>query len=175
MLKDLFNLFRKPNYNKVMIHPLADVQSTQIGAATNIWQFSIVLKGARIGKNCNICAGVFIENDVVIANDVTIKNGVQLWDGVRLGDGVFVGPNVTFTNDQFPKSKHYPDQFAETIVEHGASIGANATILPGVTIASNAMVGAGAVVTRDVPAYAVVVGNPATVIRYTYDYKETLR
>jgi len=159
------------NLDKNLIHSLADVQSNQIGKDTRIWQFSVVLKGAQIGKNCNVCANVFIENDVIIGNNVTIKNGVQLWDGVRLGNSVFVGPNVTFTNDSFPRSRHYPETFAKTVVKDYASIGANATILPGVTIAEGAMIGAGAVVTRDVPPNAVVVGNPAAVIGYTNSMK----
>jgi len=147
------------------IHPLSDVQSKAIGEGTRIWQFSVVLAGARIGANCNICAQVFIENDVVIGDNVTIKNGVQLWDGLRVGNNVFIGPNVTFTNDLFPRSKVYPAEFLRTVVKSGASIGANATILPGVTIGENAMVGAGAVVTKDVPADAVVIGNPAKIVR----------
>ncbi|OIO66275.1 MAG: dTDP-6-deoxy-3,4-keto-hexulose isomerase [Zetaproteobacteria bacterium CG_4_9_14_3_um_filter_49_83] len=144
-----------------MIHSLADVQSEHIGSGTRIWQFCVVLSGARIGDNCNICAQVFIENDVVIGDNVTIKNGVQLWDGLRIEDGVFIGPNVSFTNDLYPRSKQYPDEFPRTVVKSGASIGANATILPGIIIHENAMVGAGAVVTRDVPAGVTVVGNPA--------------
>jgi acetyltransferase-like isoleucine patch superfamily enzyme len=146
-------------------HPLADVQSNDIGEGTRIWQFCVVFAGAKIGVNCNICAQVLIENDVVIGDNVTVKSGVQLWDGVRIEDNVFIGPNVTFTNDLFPRSKVYPEQFLQTIVKAGASIGGNATILPGVTIGEKAMVGAGAVVTKDVPAGAVVIGNPAKMVR----------
>lgn len=147
------------------IHHLADVKSEDIGDGTRIWQFCVVFPGAKVGSNCNICAQVLIENDVVIGNNVTIKSGVQLWDGMRIEDNVFIGPNATFTNDIFPRSKVYPQEFLRTTVKAGASIGANATILAGVTIGENAMVGAGAVVTKDVPAGAVVIGNPAKVVR----------
>jgi len=147
------------------IHPLSDVQAKYIGIDTRIWQYCVVFAGAKIGANCNICAQVLIENDVVIGDNVTIKSGVQLWDGVRIEDNVFIGPNVTFTNDLFPRSKVYPEQFLQTIVKAGASIGANATILAGLTIGENAMVGAGSVVTKDVPAGVVVLGNPAKIVR----------
>lgn len=147
-----------------MIHPLADVQTDRIGAGTRIWQFCVILKGATIGEECNICANCLVENDVVVGDRVTVKSGVQLWDGVRLEDDVFVGPNATFCNDLYPKSKRYPDKFLETRVCKGASIGANATILPGVTIGAGAMVGAGAVVTTDVPPGVTVVGNPARAV-----------
>ncbi len=150
-----------------MIHPLSDVQSTKIGEGTRIWQFVVVLKNATIGKHCNICANCFIENDVVIGDHVTVKSGVYLWDGVRLGDHVFVGPCAAFTNDKYPRSQHYPDQFPLTTVEEGASIGANATILPGITIGRQAMIGAGAVVTKNVPPFAIVVGNPARIVGYS--------
>lgn len=149
----------------MMIHPLSDVQSTNIGTDTRIWQFSVVLKDAVIGNNCNVCAHTLIESDVVVGNNVTIKSGVYLWDGLRIEDDVFIGPCVAFTNDKTPRSKQYPEVFLSTTVKKGASIGANATILPGVTLGEYCMIGAGAVVTKDVPAYAVVVGNPASVIR----------
>ena len=149
------------------IHPLSDVQSDNLGERTRIWQFCVVLPGAQIGKDCNICSNVFIENNVVIGDRVTVKCGVQLWDGLRVEDDVFIGPNVTFTNDPFPRSRQRPDVFAETVIRAGASIGANATILPGVTIGRDAMVAAGAVVTRDVPAHAIVKGNPARISGYT--------
>lgn len=148
------------------ISPAADVQTKNIGKGTRIWQYVVALPGARVGANCNICAQVLIENDVVIGDNVTVKSGVQLWDGVRLEDNVFVGPNATFTNDLFPRSKAYPSRFLTTVVKKGASIGANATILPGVVIGENAMVGAGAVVTRSVPPNAVVTGNPARIAGY---------
>ena len=149
----------------MMIHPLSDVQSTNIGTDTRIWQFSVVLKDAVIGDNCNVCAHTLIESDVVVGNNVTIKSGVYLWDGIRIEDDVFIGPCVAFTNDKTPRSKQYPEVFLSTTVKKGVSIGANATILPGVTLGEHCMIGAGAVVTKDVPAYAVVVGNPASVIR----------
>ncbi|XZG70785.1 acyltransferase [Chitinibacteraceae bacterium HSL-7] len=148
-----------------MIHPLSDVQSSAIGANTNIWQFVVVLPGAAIGAECNICANCFLENDVIVGDRVTVKSGVQLWDGIRIEDDVFIGPNVTFSNDRFPRSKEYPEVFPKTTVQRGASIGANATILPGVVIGSGAMVGAGSVVTKDVPPNAVVMGVPARVTR----------
>lgn len=145
-------------------HPLADVQSTTIGEGTRVWQFTVVLPGARIGSNCNICAQVFIENDVEIGDNVTVKCGVQLWDGLRIENNVFIGPNVTFTNDPFPRSKRHLAKYPKTLVKSGASIGANATILPGITIGENAMIGAGSVVTKDVPANMTAVGNPAVII-----------
>ena len=147
------------------IHPLADVQSKNIGEDTKIWQFCVVLPNAIIGNNCNINAQVLIENDVIIGDNVTVKSGVQIWDGTRIENNVFIGPNATFTNDLLPRSKEYPESFSGITLKNGASIGANATILPGVTIGERAMVGAGAVVTKDVPDYAIVVGNPAKVIR----------
>ena len=148
------------------VHPQAICESAQVGEGTRVWAFAHVLPGARIGRDCNICDGVFIEDDVVVGDRVTVKCGVQLWNGVRLQDDVFVGPNATFANDHFPRSRQPPDRFLETIVEQGASIGANATLLPGITIGSGAMVGAGAVVTRSVPANAIVVGNPARISGY---------
>lgn len=151
---------------KARIHPSADVQSSLIGEGTNIWQYVVVLPNAKVGRDCNICAQVFIENDVVVGDRVTIKNGVQLWDGLRVEDDVFIGPNVTFTNDKFPRSKAHPEKFPVTTVGRGASIGGGAVILPGLTIGRSAMIGAGAVVTRSVPANAIVVGNPARIVGY---------
>jgi acetyltransferase-like isoleucine patch superfamily enzyme len=141
------------------------VQSTSIGENTRIWQFAIVLKDARIGTNCNINSHTFIENDVIIGNNVTIKCGVYLWDGIRIEDNVFVGPNVTFTNDKFPRSKEYPKEFQQIIIQNGASIGANSTILGGIKIGEKAMIGAGSVVTKDVPSGELWVGNPARFVR----------
>lgn len=146
-------------------HTLSDIQSKNIGDGTSLWQYVVVLPGAKIGKECNICSHCFIENDVVIGDRVTIKNGVQIWDGLRIGDDVFVGPNVTFTNDMYPSSKGRFDLLV-THIQKGATIGANATILPGLSIGENAMIGAGAVVTKDVPPNAVVAGNPAAIVKY---------
>ncbi|MEE1948901.1 WxcM-like domain-containing protein [Pseudomonas alcaligenes] len=148
------------------VHAHALCESTNIGAGTRVWAFAHILPGARVGNECNVCDNVFIENDVQVGDRVTIKCGVQLWDGVTLEDDVFVGPNVTFTNDRFPRSKVYPETFGRTLIRRGASLGANATILPGLTIGMNAMVGAGAVVTRSVPPNAIVVGNPAKIVGY---------
>lgn len=150
----------------VFIHPLADVKTKNIGFGTRIWQFVVIFPDAIIGADSNICAHTLIENNVVIGDRVTVKSGVQLWDGLRIEDDVFIGPNVTFTNDWFPRSKQYPAAFPQTVVMTGASIGGGATILPGLTIGRLAMVGAGAVVTRSVPDGAVVVGNPARIVRY---------
>lgn len=149
-----------------MIHRLADVASATIGKGTRIWQFAVVLPAARIGADCNICAHVFIENDVVIGNRVTVKSGVQLWDGLRVGDDVFIGPNVSFTNDKFPRRNQFPAKFLETIIEDGASIGAGAVILPGLVIGAGAMVAAGSVVTKNVAPKSLVQGNPARHIRF---------
>ena len=157
-----------------MIHETADVQSTDIGEGTTIWQTSVVLPGAQIGSNVNINSHCFIENDVVVGDRTTIKYGVALWDGIHLGNDVFVGPNVSFTNDPFPRSKVWPQEFARTTVHDGASIGAAAVIMPGVTIGEQAMVGAGAVVTRDVPARAIVKGNPARITGYVHDTGATM-
>lgn len=148
------------------VHDKGICESSQIGARTRIWAFAHVLPGARIGADCNICDNVFVENDVVVGDRVTVKCGVQLWDGMRVEDDVFIGPNATFTNDLFPRSRKWPEKFPNTVVRAGASIGANATILPGITIGSGAMVGAGAVVIKSVPPLAIVVGNPARIVGY---------
>ena len=144
-----------------MIHSLADVQSSKIGENTKIWQFCVVLEGAKIGDNCNICMNVFIENDVQIGNNVTIKSGVQLWDGLMVEDDVFIGPNVTFTNDLIPRSKQRPASFLNTLIKQGASLGANSVIIAGHTIGEYALIGAGSVITKDIPPYTVWYGNPA--------------
>jgi UDP-2-acetamido-3-amino-2,3-dideoxy-glucuronate N-acetyltransferase len=149
-----------------MVHKLADVADCDIGANTRIWQYVVILAGAKVGADCNICSHVLIEGDVVVGDRVTVKSGVQLWDGLRVGNDVFIGPNVTFTNDRFPRSKMYPEEFARTIIENGASLGAGCVILPGLRIGAHAMVGAGAVVTKDVAAGSLVVGNPAQHVRF---------
>lgn len=151
------------------IHPLSDVQTDKIGENTLVWQFCVILKNAQIGHNCNINCNVFIENEVIIGDHVTIKPGVQIWDGITLEDHVFIGPNVTFTNDHFPKSKNINFELVKTVVKTGASIGANATILGGLTIGENSLIGAGSVVTKDIPANEVWVGNPAKFLKNIND------
>ena len=148
------------------VHKQGICESSTVGAGTRVWAFSHVLPGAVIGADVNINDHVFVENDVIVGDRVTLKSGVQVWDGIRLGDDVFVGPNVTFTNDPFPRSKQYPGSFATTVIEDGASIGGGAVILPGIRVGRRAMIGAGAVVTKDVPPYAIVVGNPARIVGY---------
>lgn len=144
-----------------MIHPLSDVKTKHIGEDTNIWQFCVVFPEARIGSNCNICANVLIENDVVIGNNVTVKSGVQIWDGATIEDNVFIGPNVTFTNDLSPRSKIHSKEYEKIIIKKGASIGANSTIVAGITIGEYALIGAGSVVTKDIKSNTLWYGNPA--------------
>jgi UDP-2-acetamido-3-amino-2,3-dideoxy-glucuronate N-acetyltransferase len=151
---------------KKFVHPQALCETRKIGAGTRIWAFAHILPGARVGADCNICDHTFIENDVVVGDRVTVKCGVQLWDGIRIENDVFIGPNATFSNDLFPRSKRKPKTFLATAVKEGASIGANATILPGITVGRGAMVGAGAVVVESVPPYAIVAGNPARIVSY---------
>jgi UDP-2-acetamido-3-amino-2,3-dideoxy-glucuronate N-acetyltransferase len=148
------------------VHPAAICESDAVGTGTRIWAFAHILAGARIGADCNICDGVFVENDVVIGDRVTVKCGVQLWDGLRIADDVFIGPNATFTNDEFPRSKAHPAEFRTTRIDRGASLGANCTILPGLTVGENCLVGAGSVVTSEVPPNAIVRGNPARIVGY---------
>lgn len=148
-----------------MIHKLSDVQSECIPESTNVWQYTVVLQNAKIGNNCNLCSHCFVENDVMIGDNVTIKCGVYLWDGITIEDNVFVGPNVTFTNDKYPRSKQYPNEFQRTIVKRGASIGAGAVILGGVIIGENAMIAAGSVVTKNIPANELWLGNPAKFVK----------
>lgn len=147
--------------NTPFIHEKAEVQTQSIGSGSQVWQYSIILRGAKIGANCNINAHCFIENDITLGDNVTVKCGVQLWDGITIEDDVFIGPNVTFTNNKYPRSKGYPEKCAKTTVKKGASIGANSTILCGITIGKNAMIGAGSVVTKDVPDGELWYGNPA--------------
>lgn len=152
-------------YLNRMIHPTAEVQSKNIGKNTLIWQCCVVLKNAVIGNNCNINAFCLVENDVIIGNNVTVKSGVYLWDGISIDDNVFIGPNVSFTNDKYPRSKQYPLNFDKIIIKKGASIGAGSVILGGVTIGENALIGAGSVITKNIPENELWVGNPAKFIR----------
>lgn len=156
-----------------MIHPLAEVQTQKIGANTRVWQFAVILEGAVIGNDCNINCHTFIENDVLIGDRVTVKSGVYLWDGIVVEDDVFIGPNVTFTNDKYPRSKKYPQEFQKTIIKKGASIGAASIILGGCVIGENAMIGAGSLVTKDVPPNTLVLGSPARVVKHL-DVKDNL-
>ncbi|MCW3093150.1 MAG: hypothetical protein JWP81_4219 [Ferruginibacter sp.] len=158
-----------------VIHKNAEVQSTNIGAGTQIWQFSIVLKNAVIGENCNINCHTFIENDVIIGDNVTIKSGVYLWDGIRIESNVFIGPNVSFTNDKYPRSKVFPKEFQITILESFVSIGAGSTILGGVRIGKYSLIGAGTLVTKDVPPNSVVIGNPGRINAYIDESGNKLR
>lgn len=148
----------------VYLDPLSEVQSCNIGKGTKIWQWVLILQGAKVGKDCNICAHSLIEEDVIVGDEVTIKSGVYLWNGLRVGDKVFIGPNATFTNDKYPRSKERPYSFEKTILGNGCSIGANATILCGIEIGKNSVIGAGSVVTRNVPPNSKVYGNPARII-----------
>ncbi len=150
----------------MFIHPLSDVKSVQIGHGTKIWQYVIILEKAKIGINCNINAHCFLENDVELGNNVTVKCGVYLWDGLRVEDDVFIGPNVTFTNDIYPRSKKYPESYKKTIISKGASIGANCTLLCGINVGKYSLIGAGSVVTKDVMPYSICYGNPCTFKSY---------
>ncbi len=147
-------------------HQTALVESDQVGEGTRVWAYVHILPGARIGRDCNICDHTFIENDVIIGDRVTIKCGVQLWDGLRVEDDVFIGPNATFTNDRFPRSQQRLAEYPRTVIRRGASIGANATLAPGIIVGERAMVGAGAVVTHNAPPHSKLVGNPARIIGY---------
>jgi acetyltransferase-like isoleucine patch superfamily enzyme len=153
-------------------HPTAIVEATQIGDETRIWAYTHVMRDARVGAQCNIGEHCYIESGAIVGNQVTIKNGNMIWDGVRLADGVFVGPAVVFTNDLYPRSprlrqasRRYADRawLGTTVIERGASIGAGAVILAGVTIGEFCMVGAGSIVTRSLPPYALAVGSPARI------------
>lgn len=144
-----------------MIHPLADCKNFNIPESTRVWQFCVIFPDCKIGEHCNICAHVVIENNVKIGNHVTIKSGVQLWDGAYVEDNVFIGPNVTFTNDLYPRSGNVDYECKNTILRKGCSIGANTTLLAGVEIGEYAMIGAGSVITKDIPPYSLWFGNPA--------------
>lgn len=146
-----------------IIHPLADVQSRNIGDGTKVWQFTVILAAAKVGRDCNICSHCFLEDGVRIGDRVTIKNGVYLWDGMQIGDDVFIGPNVTFTNDRYPKSKNINFKLERTIIGNRVSIGAGAIFLPGISIGDDAIIGAGSLVTKNVPSGSLVMGNPAQV------------
>ena len=148
-----------------MIHPLSDCKNNSIPETTNIWQFCVVFPKASIGENCNIRSHCLIENDVRIGNNVTIKCGVQIWDGIEIEDDVFIGANVTFTNDKYPKSKNPNWTLLKTRICKGASIGAGSTILPGITIGTDAVIGAGSVVTKSIPEKELWLGNPARFVR----------
>jgi UDP-2-acetamido-3-amino-2,3-dideoxy-glucuronate N-acetyltransferase len=162
-----------PLVSSPVFHQTAIVESPHIGDGTRVWAFAHILPGARIGRDCNICDHIFIENDVIVGDRVTIKCGVQLWDGIRVEDDVFIGPNATFTNDRFPRSNHHLAEYPLTVLKRGASIGANATVAPGIVIGEMAMVGAGAVVTHDVPPHSKLAGNPARIIGYVDAMLET--
>lgn len=144
-----------------MLHPTSEIKTKNIGEGTTVWQYCVILEGATIGKNCNINYNVFIENDVLIGDNVTIKPGVQLWDGMRVANNVFIGPNVTFVNDNYPRSKNYPKEFLQTLILEGASIGAGSIILGGLTIGKYALIGAGSIVTKNIPNHTLYFGNPA--------------
>ncbi len=148
-----------------MIHPTSDVQTKVIGRSTKVWQYCVILPGAVIGDGCNICSHCFIENDVRLGNNVTIKNGVQIWDGIILEDDVFIGPNVTFTNDRYPKSNNTNFKLEKTTIKKGASIGAGSTVLPGIIVGEGAIIGAGSIVCNDIPPHTVSYGVPAKVMR----------
>lgn len=150
------------------IHSHALVESEHIGSGTRVWAFAHVMPGAVIGRGCNICDHTYIDEDVIIGDRVTIKAGVYVIDGMRIADDVFIGPLASFTNDRFPRSRQ-PFQCEATMIGRGASIGASAVFLPGVCVGEGAMVGAGSVVTKDVPPFAVVVGNPARIVRTVTD------
>lgn len=151
----------------ITIHPLADVApDVTPGDGTKIWQFVVILPGARIGKKCNLCSHVLVEGNVTLGDRVTVKSGVQLWNGLDIGNDVFIGPNATFTNDTFPRSGDHSKPLERTVIKDGASIGANVTILPGLVIGEGAMIGAGSVVTRSVPPRAIVRGNPSRIVGY---------
>jgi acetyltransferase-like isoleucine patch superfamily enzyme len=156
------------------VHPNAIVETADIGRKTRVWAFAHIMKGAKVGDDCNVCDYVFIETGAAVGNRVTIKNCISLWDGVTIEDDVFLGPNCVFTNDLVPRSKALKKDYEKTLLKKGASIGANATILCGITLGSYCLVGAGAVVTKDVPDFACVVGNPAKLLYWVSKTGEKL-
>ena len=156
---------------KIQIHKTAEVLTKKIGKGTKVWQNTVILKNAVIGKNCNINCNCFIENYVKLGNFTTIKSGTYLWDGVIIGNNVFIGPNVTFTNDKYPKSKKKPKFFLKTKIEDGVSVGAASILMPGITLGKGSVIGAGSLVTKSVPSYAVVAGSPAKIINYIDNVK----
>ena len=164
IISEIIKNLKKLKMDRINIHPLADVHTTNVGDGTQIWQFAVILKGAIIGKDCNINCHTFIENDVKIGDRVTVKSGIYIWDGITIADDVFLGPNVTFVNDKYPRSKIYPESFEKTSIGSFVSIGANATILSGIHIGDYALVGAGSVVTKSVAPFSLVIGNPAKVV-----------
>lgn len=155
----------------IFIHPTALVETDNIGSRSRVWCYAHIMPGASVGNNCNIGDHCFIESGASIGDNTVIKNAVMIWEGVTIENGVFIGPNVTFTNDLYPRSRfmeHALNRYmskknwlAPTVVKRGASLGAGAVVVPGITVGEFSMIGAGAVVTRDVPAYALVKGNPA--------------
>ena len=149
-----------------MIHPLSDCKCKNIPESTNIWQYCVIFPNAQIGENCNICSHCLIENEVKIGNNCTIKCGVQLWDGIELEDNVMIGANCTFTNDLYPRAKNNAWKLLKTKICKGASVGAGCVILPGLTIGSHAMIGAGSVVTKNIPNNTLWLGNPAQMRGY---------
>jgi acetyltransferase-like isoleucine patch superfamily enzyme len=151
---------------KYVKHSTALVETKLIGSGTRTWAFTHILSGAVIGRDCNIGDHCYIEGGVKIGNEVVIKNGVSLWKGITIEDHAFIGPNVAFTNDRYPRAKVYRDEYDFTVIKEGASIGANATLLCPITVGCCAMIGAGSVVTKDVPDYALVAGNPGKIKGY---------
>jgi UDP-2-acetamido-3-amino-2,3-dideoxy-glucuronate N-acetyltransferase len=160
----------------VFVHPQALCESSDVGPGTRVWAFAHVMDGARVGPDCNVGGGAFIESGAVVGANVTIKNGVSIWDRVIIEDDVFLGPSATFTNDLYPRAsfKNAPTEFLATVVRRGSTIGANATIVCGTIIGEGAFVAAGAVVTKDVLARALVAGNPATRLGWVCDCGERL-
>jgi len=151
---------------KNKIHTTAEVNTNKLGSNVSIWQYSVILDGCHIGDNVNINAHCLVEGDVYIGNNVTIKSGVYIWNGTTVKDNVFIGPNVTFSNDKYPRSKNTNFKLEKTILEDSASIGAGSVILPGIKVGHHSMIGAGSVITKDIPPHSIVIGNPFKIIGY---------